>query len=93
MPDRGYRIDGSRSTGRYRLRQGFFGVALEELIERRGGSSQWRKIAVGDAIEIAPHRLMYPAEQRAILGVRALELSERTEADVIADLLKEAAAK
>jgi hypothetical protein len=44
-PDRGYAIDGSRPTGRFRIRISFFfgWPIFEELIEHRDGSARWKR--------------------------------------------------
>lgn len=53
-PSGGFTVGGFRPTGRVRLRTVFFGFSvLEELIEYRDGSSEWRRVQYGGEVNLA----------------------------------------
>lgn len=54
MPTPGFNIGGARPSGAFRLRSGFFGAILEELIEYRDGSSRWVKADSPFQLNLAP---------------------------------------
>jgi hypothetical protein len=61
MPDRGFPIDGWRSTDHTRIYQGWFRVVMQRLWEHEDGRREWRKDAHNHVLPQTPFTMEMPA--------------------------------